>query len=140
MAVSACRAALCEGKPQNRAQLAGLCQEIFDAWGVEAELVPLSLTEAESRMPSGAFARCHKSDLVSLAWVEEFSRAEVLLRDGTRLPVSRTFYAPFQSALSRRAWRPQRRPAASSVFSRFGARAGAGRLLFRPAAGIMALR
>ena len=99
MAVSACRAALCEGKPQNRAQLAGLCQEIFDAWGVEAELVPLSLTEAESRMPAGAFARCHKSYLVSLAWVEEFSRAEVLLRDGTRLPVSRTFYAPFQSAL-----------------------------------------
>ena len=232
MAVSAYRAALCEDEPQDRAQLTGLCQEIFDAWGVEAELVPfpsadalrreldgggapfdlylldiqmagttglelarqlyrqgvrdrvilitgnpeyalesydvhplhyllkpvgrermetalglalerqgpqtvlfqregrtaalpireirclesrdhgvavrlgaetkffpLSLTEAESRMPAGAFARCHKSYLVSLAWVEEFSRAEVLLRDGTRLPVSRTFYAPFQSAL-----------------------------------------
>ena len=101
MAVSAYRAALCEDEPQDLAQMAGLCQEIFDAWGVEAELVPFPSADALRREleGGGAFARCHKSDLVSLAWVEEFSRAEVLLRDGARLPVSRTFYAPFQSAL-----------------------------------------
>ena len=50
---------------------------------------------------------------------DPFPPADALLRDGTHLPVSRTLYALFQSALSRRAWRPQRRRPASSVFFAF---------------------
>lgn len=60
-----------------------------------------SLMEAERHTPSEDFARCHKSYLVNLAWVAEMGRSELRLRDGERLPVSRAFYAPFQSALVR---------------------------------------
>ena len=61
----------------------------------------LSLTEAERLAPAGGFARCHKSYLVNLEWVESVARAGVLLRDGRRLPVSRSHYIAFQSALIR---------------------------------------
>ena len=61
----------------------------------------LPLADAERMVPAGAFQRCHKSFLVHLAWVREVSRAELLLEDGQRLPVSRTFYPVFQNALIR---------------------------------------
>ena len=60
-----------------------------------------SLMEAERHTSSEDFARCHKSYLVNLAWVTELGRSELRLRDGERLPVSRAFYVPFQSALVR---------------------------------------
>ena len=59
------------------------------------------LVEAEKQTPPEAFARCHKSYLVNLAWVSEVGRTELKLRGGERLPVSRACYAPFQSALVR---------------------------------------
>lgn len=64
-------------------------------------VLPLSLNEAERAVPSDAFARCHRSYLVNLGWVERIERTEVWLRDGTRLPRSRTFSKSFQTALVR---------------------------------------
>lgn len=63
--------------------------------------IPIPLTEAERSVPAESFARCHKSYLVNLAWVAEVGRTELRLRDGARLPVSRSAYAAFQSALVR---------------------------------------
>ena len=64
------------------------------------QVLPISLADAERMMSAGQFRRCHKSFLVNLAWVKKVSRTDLLLRDGQRIPVSRTFYAPFQSALA----------------------------------------
>lgn len=64
-------------------------------------VLPLSLNYAERAVPSGAFARCHRSYLINLGLVERVERTEVWLRDGTRLPRSRTFSKPFQTALVR---------------------------------------
>lgn len=69
--------------------------------GEQTRPFPQSLTEAERSLPVEMFARCHKSYLVNLSWVEECGRGGVVLRDGVRLPVSRTFYRSFQSALVR---------------------------------------
>ena len=65
----------------------------------EEQPLSISLAEAEQLVPAGAFRRCHKSYLVNLERVGHITRTEVCLRDGERLPVSRTFYADFQSAL-----------------------------------------
>lgn len=62
----------------------------------------MSLTEAERLLPAGAFCRCHKSYLVNLAWVERATHSGVLLKDGRRLPMSRTFYSDFQNAVVHR--------------------------------------
>lgn len=59
----------------------------------------MSLTEAERLLSAGAFCRCHKSYLVNLAWVERASHSGVLLKDGRKLPMSRTYYARFQNAM-----------------------------------------
>lgn len=62
----------------------------------------MPLAEAERLLPAGAFQRCHKSFLVNLVWVERASHSGVLLKDGKRLPVSRTFYSDFQNAMVHR--------------------------------------
>ena len=68
--------------------------------GEQAFAMPL--TEAERLLPAGAFRRCHKSYLVNLTWVERATHAGVLMKDGGRLPMSRTFYPEFQNALVHR--------------------------------------
>ena len=68
--------------------------------GEQAFSIPL--TEAEGLLPAGAFRRCHKSYLVNLSWVERATHAGVLLKDGRRLPMSRTFYSDFQNAIVHR--------------------------------------
>ena len=67
--------------------------------GDREQAFPLPLTEAERLVPAWMFRRCHKSYLVNLEWVDRLIRSEVILRDGQRLPVSRTYCAEFQSAL-----------------------------------------
>lgn len=57
-----------------------------------------SLRELEAMLPAGQFARCHKSYLVNLAWVDGIERPNVHLRDGNLLPVSRNYYIAFQTA------------------------------------------
>lgn len=68
--------------------------------GEQAFSIPL--IEAERLLPIAAFRRCHKSYLINLAWVERATHAGVLLKDGKRLPMSRTFYAEFQNAIVHR--------------------------------------
>lgn len=62
----------------------------------------MPLAEAERLLPADAFQRCHKSYLVNLTWVERATHAGVLLKDSSRLPMSRTFYSDFQNAIVRR--------------------------------------
>lgn len=64
----------------------------------ESVTVPMSLAEVERLLPRPRFARCHNSFLVNLAYVREVRRTELLLRNGSRLPVGRRFYQSFQSA------------------------------------------
>lgn len=45
------------------------------------------ISELEAKLPD-QFARCHKSFLVNLAYVAEFTGRELVLADGARLPVS----------------------------------------------------
>lgn len=59
---------------------------------------PLSLSEAESLAPPGAFYRCHNSFLVNIRQVEEIRRTSLRLRDGSELPVGRRYYRAFQTA------------------------------------------
>ncbi len=68
----------------------------------EDQSFPITLLDAEQLAPPGLFARCHNSYLINLDWVKVAGRTEVLLRDGTRLPVGRRFYRSFHSALVRR--------------------------------------
>ncbi len=70
--------------------------------GDSEQIFAMSLTEAERLLPAGAFCRCHKSYLVNLAWLERASHSGVLLKDDTRLPMSRTFYSDFQNAIVHR--------------------------------------
>lgn len=67
--------------------------------GEEERAFPLSLRDAERLLPGASFRRCHKSYLVNMDWVDHLTRGGVILRDKRQLPVSRTYYAGFQSAL-----------------------------------------
>ena len=69
--------------------------------GERERTFPLSLAEAERLVPARMFRRCHKSYLVNMDWVDHLTRSGVFLRDGRCLPVSRSCYAGFQTALVR---------------------------------------
>ena len=62
------------------------------------EEFPISLSELEALFPSGQFARCHNSYLVSLAHVREFKRATLYMDNGSELPVGRKYYKKIQEA------------------------------------------
>lgn len=62
----------------------------------------MPLTQAEKLVPAGMFRRCHISYLVNLSYVRHASHAGVVLTDGQRLPMSRTFYSEFQKAVVHR--------------------------------------
>ena len=66
--------------------------------GEEDRVFPMSLSEAEKRVPPGQFCRCHNSFLINLEYVAEIERTELALSTGERLPVGRTRYSSFQSA------------------------------------------
>lgn len=59
------------------------------------------LAELAEKLDSAQFARCHNSFLVNLAHVRELSRTALTLSDGTRIPVSRTYYDSVRAALAR---------------------------------------
>ena len=62
----------------------------------------MPLTQAEKLVPAGMFRRCHISYLVNLSYVRHASHAGVVLTDGQRLPMSRTFYSEFQKTVVHR--------------------------------------
>jgi two-component system LytT family response regulator len=49
----------------------------------------MTLKTIERKLDPGRFARVHRSTIVNLDAVRELAAGEVVLRDGTRLPVSR---------------------------------------------------
>ena len=50
----------------------------------------MGLGELESRLPAGAFFRCHRSYLVSLAHIRRIEKKQVILEYGMTVPVGRT--------------------------------------------------
>lgn len=59
--------------------------------------VPLTLLE--HHLTPGLFFRCHRSYIVSLAAIRSICRYEITLKNGERIPVSRSRYVPLQEAL-----------------------------------------
>lgn len=54
--------------------------------------VSIKMSEAESRFPQKYFYRCHQSYMVNLAFIENISRYQITLIDGTTIPVSKSRY------------------------------------------------
>jgi DNA-binding LytR/AlgR family response regulator len=50
----------------------------------------MGLGELESRLPAGAFFRCHRSYLISLAHIRKIEKKQVFLEYGVTAPVGRT--------------------------------------------------
>ena len=67
----------------------------------ETRSFSISLSLMERQLPSGQFCRCHNSYLVNLDEVEEIGRTEISLRDGSSVPMGRTYYKSFQSSFVR---------------------------------------
>lgn len=55
-----------------------------------------SLSEVERLLPPDQFCRSHNSYLVNMAWVAQTGRRELLLQDGSQVPVSRGYYESMQ--------------------------------------------
>lgn len=62
--------------------------------------IRLTLSEVEA-MLGEQFQRCHSSYLVNLECVREFGKTDIVLRDGKRLPLSRTYAKHFSTAYLR---------------------------------------
>lgn len=60
-----------------------------------------SLKELAAKLPRGTFAAPHKSYLVNMAHIRSATAGELLLDNGTRIPVSRRRAAEFTEALYR---------------------------------------
>ena len=70
---------------------------------VSRRFLSIPLTEAERLVcPPEFSAAVTGAILVNLTWVERATHAGVLLKDGERLPMSRTFYTEFQNAIVHR--------------------------------------
>ena len=52
---------------------------------------PCSLSEIIQRLPQEKFCRCHNSFLVNMAHISEIGRKEIVLDDGTEVPVGRSY-------------------------------------------------
>lgn len=57
---------------------------------------PIPLIQAEALLPETQFCRCHNSYLVNLEQIKECASREVLLFDGSRLPIGRRYAERFQ--------------------------------------------
>lgn len=60
----------------------------------------MSLSEAASLLPI-QFQRCHASYLVNLQYVTQMGKSEVVLQNGIRIPISRTYSDRFATAYLR---------------------------------------
>lgn len=67
------------------------------------ELMQINMTLASifDELPAGRFAYCHRSVVVNLAYVKSVTSTEVILSDGTALPMSRRRYQDFKAAAAR---------------------------------------
>lgn len=63
--------------------------------------IMMSLKEAREKLPEGQFVLCHRSYLVSIPAVLSIRRYEITLKNGEKIPVSRSSYNAVQEALLR---------------------------------------
>lgn len=55
--------------------------------------IRMKLTELFDKLPGEMFVRCHQSYVVNLLYVQQITRANVILLDGTEIPVSAKYHA-----------------------------------------------
>ncbi|WP_354004789.1 LytTR family DNA-binding domain-containing protein [Olivibacter sp. 47] len=59
-----------------------------------------NLKEFEAKLPAGhPFLRVHKSYLVNRSHIHSFNQLELKLKDGTGIPIGRTYFADIKSNL-----------------------------------------
>jgi two-component system LytT family response regulator len=109
------RAALLRFLSSPRLVIADVVVDVDDIAWIEAEdyyaavhvndkrhLIRESLSSLESRLDRSSFVRVHRAAIVNLAHVREMrGDSTVVLRDGTRLPLSRRRRQSFEEALRR---------------------------------------
>jgi DNA-binding LytR/AlgR family response regulator len=71
---------------------------VFDQ-GRQSVRIRYAINELEALLPSPPFARCHRSYLVHLDAVEGMTYTTLTLKDGTSLPLGRTYIQPLREAL-----------------------------------------
>ena len=88
----------------DRIRYAESMSEYLKIWLKDAD-VPLvvlySLKRLAEQLPAGRFQRIHRSYLVNLSLVREFTRSSVVLEGGVTLPVSDLYRTALREALSR---------------------------------------
>ncbi len=60
-----------------------------------------TMAEIEQMLPGEFFCRCHNSYIVNLRYIDEFSRKEIILNNGTILPIGRSYCDSFQKKFIR---------------------------------------
>ncbi len=60
-----------------------------------------TMAEIEQMLPGEFFCRCHNSYIVNLRYIDEFSRTEIILSNGTVLPIGRRYCDIFQKKFIR---------------------------------------
>ena len=67
----------------------------------EERLIPMSLGQVETLLPTAQFGRCHNSFLVNMRYIRKAGSREILLEKGERLPVGRRYASQFQTQFVR---------------------------------------
>ena len=60
------------------------------------------LQDALASLPPNDFVQCHRSYIVAFRHIEQICGNEILLSNGQRLPIGRTFMQPLKEALMQR--------------------------------------
>lgn len=60
-----------------------------------------TMAEIEQMLPGEFFCRCHNSYIVNLRYINEYSRAEIIMNNGTVLPIGRRYCDIFQKKFIR---------------------------------------
>ena len=74
---------------------------VFDQ-GRQSVRIRYAINELEELLPNPPFVRCHRSYLVHLDAVDGMTYTTLTLKDGTSLPLGRTYIRPLREALQTR--------------------------------------
>ena len=86
-------------KVQNGGSLVEFCPQRGHTFQIECED---SLAALEAQLNSRNFIRCHRAYIVSLDKIRRVSRACIELKNGSRIPVSRSIYSELNQMVLRR--------------------------------------
>ena len=67
----------------------------------EEHIFKWSLSEIAQRLPENMFCRVHNSYIVNMKHIVEFTRSEIVLSNGFRLPIGRKYYVVLQKRFVR---------------------------------------